>query len=157
MAAQNKVLVVEDEPIIRNALKRLLERHDYEVQEAGSVQEAKEHDLRKFDVIISDLAMPEVNGLELLRRTRVKTPQTPFIIFSAYGDTETAVEAMREGAFDFIEKPFKAERLRMVVERALRHTGSQKPNQPAGDQRRGGHPRDHRCRLRYRCAGDHDV
>ncbi|MCG8604325.1 sigma-54 dependent transcriptional regulator, partial [bacterium] len=76
---------------------------------------------QEFDLIISDLAMPEVDGFDLLDKARVVAPQTPFVIFSAYGNVERVVEAMRRGAFDFIEKPFKAERLKVVVEKSLQY------------------------------------
>ena len=65
--------------------------------------------------------MPNVNGMQLLHKAKISAPETPFVIFSAYGNVEKAVEAMREGAFDFIEKPFKAARFKVVIEKCLQH------------------------------------
>ncbi|RMF58451.1 MAG: sigma-54-dependent Fis family transcriptional regulator, partial [Calditrichaeota bacterium] len=85
------------------------------------IQAEEEIEAKDYDLIISDLAMPGMSGMELLRKARAVSPETPFVIFSAYGTTERVVTAMREGAFDFIEKPFKADRLRVVVEKSLHH------------------------------------
>lgn len=79
MANMNQILVVEDEPIIRTALKRLLERHDYEVSEAGTVKESLEQfDIDEFDVIISDLRLPGAPGTDLIKAT-----DTPVLIMTS--------------------------------------------------------------------------
>jgi len=86
-----------------------------------STQASLEIENGQYDLIISDLTMPGMSGMALLRKAQTAVPDVPFVIFSAYGSVETAVEAMREGAFDFIEKPFRAERLKVVVEKSLNH------------------------------------
>ncbi|MDX1491169.1 MAG: sigma-54 dependent transcriptional regulator [Pseudohongiellaceae bacterium] len=121
MAAQNKVLVVEDEPVIRNALKRLLERHDYAVQEAGSVQEAQELDLSHFDVIVSDLRLPGAPGTDLIAAT-----QTPVLIMTSYSSLRSAIDSMKMGAVDYISKPFEHEEMLETVARIISEKAEKK-------------------------------
>lgn len=98
----NQVLVVEDEQIIRTALKRLLERHDYEVSEAGSVAESLQHNLDGFDVIISDLRLPGAPGTDLIKATT-----TPVVIMTSYSSIRSAIDSVKMGAVDYIAKPFE--------------------------------------------------
>ena len=116
------ILVVEDEPIIRNALRRLLERHHYQVSEAGAVHEAVEqHDLTQFDLIISDLRLPGEPGTELIR----KAPDTPVLIMTSYASLRSAVDSMKLGAVDYIAKPFEHEEMLQAVARIIE--ASQQP------------------------------
>src|SRR5690606_38458052 len=97
------ILIVEDEDIIRMALRRLLERNGYEVSEATSVQEAAEaHDLDALDAIISDLRLPGLPGTELIKRTH-----TPVLIMTSYASLRSAIDSMKIGAVDYISKPFE--------------------------------------------------
>ncbi len=99
----HKILVVEDESVIRTALRRLLERNGYEVSEAGSVQEAQSgQDLEEFDLIISDLRLPGAPGTDLIR----KAGEVPVLIMTSYASLRSAVDSMRMGAVDYIAKPF---------------------------------------------------
>ncbi len=99
----HKILVVEDESVIRTALRRLLERNGYEVSEAGSVQEAQSgQDLEEFDLIISDLRLPGAPGTDLIR----KAGDVPVLIMTSYASLRSAVDSMRMGAVDYIAKPF---------------------------------------------------
>jgi DNA-binding NtrC family response regulator len=124
MAAQNKVLVVEDEPVIRTALKRLLERHDYIVEEAGSVQEAKEqHDLNSFDVVVSDLRLPGAPGTDLISATR-----TPVLIMTSYSSLRSAIDSMKMGAVDYISKPFEHEEMLETVARIISDRAQKRPS-----------------------------
>lgn len=117
------ILVVEDEAIIRTALKRLLERHHYQVEEAGSVSEAVErHDLERFKLIISDLRLPGEPGTELIRRA----PNTPVLIMTSYASLRSAVDSMKLGAVDYIAKPFDHDEMVETVQRII----------AAGDQRK---------------------
>src|SRR5690554_3368397 len=111
MTAQHKVLVVEDEPVIRTALRRLLERHEYQVEEAGSVKEAVEqHRMDDFDIVISDLRLPGAPGTDLIKSTR-----TPVLIMTSYSSLRSAIDSMKMGAVDYISKPFEHEEMLETV------------------------------------------
>ena len=111
------ILIVEDETIIRSALRRLLERNQYQVSEAGSVQEARErHDLAGFDLVISDLRLPGAPGTELIGLAG----STPVLIMTSYASLRSAVDSMKLGAIDYIAKPFDHDELLQAVARILR-------------------------------------
>ena len=96
MTAQHKVLVVEDEQVIRTALRRLLERHEYQVSEAGSVKEALDQlGDKQFDIVISDLRLPGAPGTDLIKATR-----TPVLIMTSYSSLRSAIDSMKMGAVD---------------------------------------------------------
>jgi len=91
MTAQNRVLVVEDEQVIRTALRRLLERHDYVVEEAGSVRDALENfNPDDFDIVISDLRLPGAPGTDLISSTK-----TPVLIMTSYSSLRSAIDSMK--------------------------------------------------------------
>jgi len=116
MTAQYKVLVVEDEQVIRTALRRLLERHGYLVSEAGSVKEALallDGDL--FDIVISDLRLPGAPGTDLIKATR-----SPVLIMTSYSSLRSAIDSMKLGAVDYIPKPFEHEEMLQTVERIIK-------------------------------------
>jgi len=114
------ILVVDDEPNIRNALAKLLARGGHTVGSAAGAQEALELIGRgRYQLVLTDLKMPGADGLSLLRRIKSANPAVEVIVMTAYGTVETAVEAMREGAYDYIEKPIDPERLPLLVEKAL--------------------------------------
>lgn len=111
----NHVLLVEDEEVIRSALRRLLERNGYSVGEAGSVQEACDnHDLDSFDAIISDLRLPGLPGTELIKRT-----PTPVLIMTSYASLRSAIDSMKIGAVDYIAKPFEHEEILSTLKRVI--------------------------------------
>ena len=110
------ILVVEDESVIRNALRRLLERSDYAVSEAGSVQEAENnHELDSFDLIISDLRLPGAPGTDLIK----KAGDVPVLIMTSYASLRSAVDSMRMGAVDYIAKPFDHGDMVSAVQRII--------------------------------------
>jgi two-component system response regulator HydG len=112
----HKILVVEDESVIRNALRRLLERNGYEVSEAGSVQQAENgHELSAFDLIISDLRLPGAPGTDLIR----KAGEVPVLIMTSYASLRSAVDSMRMGAVDYIAKPFDHDDMVSAVQRII--------------------------------------
>src|SRR5690554_2321662 len=127
------ILVVEDETIIRNALRRLLERHDFLVTEAGSVDEACKNDLTEFDLIISDLRLPGAEGTEMI----IRAPDTPVLIMTSYASMRSAVDAMKLGAQDYIAKPFDHDEMVQTVKRILQQTQTQQimPNETRGDSK----------------------
>ncbi len=111
-----KVLVVEDESVIRTALRRLLERNNYRVDEAGSVQDAESrHTLTNFDLIISDLRLPGAPGTDLIQ----KAGDVPVLIMTSYASLRSAVDSMRMGAVDYIAKPFDHADLVRAVQRII--------------------------------------
>lgn len=109
------ILVVEDESIIRSALKRLLERHQYRVTEAESVTEASQHDLNRFDLIITDLRLPGAPGTDLIDMAK----PVPVLIMTSYASMRSAVDAMKMGAVDYIAKPFDHEEMVRTVSRVI--------------------------------------
>ena len=115
------ILVVDDEESIREFLDIMLKKEGYSVVCCVDGQEALEvMDKKSFDLVISDLQMPHVTGLELLKQSMNKDPDLPFIMITAFGTTETAVEAMKMGAYDYITKPFKVDEVRINIAHALR-------------------------------------
>jgi two-component system response regulator HydG len=111
-----KILIVEDESVIRSALRRLLERNNYLVEEAGSVQEAESsHLLTEFHLIISDLRLPGAPGTDLIR----KAGDVPVLIMTSYASLRSAVDSMRMGAVDYIAKPFDHSDLIRAVQRII--------------------------------------
>lgn len=122
-----RILIVEDEAIIRSALKRLLERHDYTVSEAGSVEDASQLALNEFDLIISDLRLPGEPGTTLIS---VAAP-APVLIMTSYASMRSAVDALKQGAVDYIAKPFDHTELLETIERILHQQSMQHGEPPA--------------------------
>ena len=115
------VLLVEDKPELRAMLRKSLERNGYSVEEAPDGNAAIDK-LRKrpYLLVLSDLKMPGASGIDVLREARRADPTLPFILVTAYGSVEEAVTAMKEGAFDFIQKPVDLDHLKLLMERAAR-------------------------------------
>ena len=122
MTADRKILVVEDDPILRRFVGDVLKRKGCNVTSAENGLEALEHmDKKQFHLVISDLKMQGMDGLELLTRVKKMAPTTEMIIITAYGSVSTAVEAMKNGAFDYITKPVELEELDIVIDRVFEH------------------------------------
>lgn len=116
-----RILVVDDEESIREFLEIMLKKEGYEVSIAEDGAKAKEVLMKKsFDMVISDLQMPNVTGLELLKFVKDSFPDLTFMMITAFGTTENAVEAMKLGAYDYITKPFKIDEVRLNIANALR-------------------------------------
>lgn len=114
------ILVVEDEKNIREGLGRSLEMDGYNILLAGNGKEGLELiNASEIDLVISDLKMPEMSGEELLKKITASNPTVPVIILTGHGTIESAVDAMRDGAFDFLTKPVNLDRLSLLVKRAL--------------------------------------
>jgi DNA-binding NtrC family response regulator len=120
MKPQVEILVVDDEVNIRSALVTILEKRGHRVSAVGSGEEAWAI-LRdtSVDLILTDLKMPGMGGIELLRKVKDDYPDTEVVVMTAYGSVETAVEAMRLGAYDYVTKPIEKDRFPVVVEKAL--------------------------------------
>ncbi len=120
-----KILVADDEPNLRRVLVALLRREGHEVIQAASGLEAIEK-LAEVDVVITDLRMPGADGMEVLRTAARVHPHTPVIMITAYGSVGQAVEAIKAGAFDYIEKPFEQDAIRVIVEKAIGQSAANK-------------------------------
>ncbi len=120
MTRPRQILIVDDEENIRKFLAKSLQREKYEVHLAGSGAEALSLlDRERPDLVVLDVRLPDANGLELLTTLRRRDPDLPVIIITAYGEIRMAVEAMRQGAFDFVSKPFDFNTLLRSIEKAL--------------------------------------
>jgi len=128
MTAQH-ILVVDDEPEIRNAVKDILEDEGFDVSLAESAAEARQQRKQQApDLVLLDIWMPEEDGVSLLKDWKQNDDmQTPVVMMSGHGTVETAVEATRNGAFDFIEKPLSLAKLLRVTNQALESATIQKP------------------------------
>ena len=115
-----KILVVDDEKGICENVHKILAKNNYEVTQALSAREALEKMAKEsYSLLISDIVMPEKNGLELLKLVKEQWPLTKVIIMTAYASTDTAIKAIRLGALDYIPKPFTPKEIRDTVEKAL--------------------------------------
>jgi two-component system response regulator HydG len=126
----SRILVVEDEKIIRQAVKRLLERQGHEIFEADSLHAAKELTFSDYDMIISDLRLPGGNGTELIELAG----ETPVLIMTSYASLRSAVDAMKLGAVDYIAKPFDHEEMLLTVERILKQRNLSRTNEVLQDE-----------------------
>ena len=116
------ILVIDDEKNIREGLAIALEDEGYEVLTAGDGKTGLEKAMNdSVDLVITDLKMPELSGEEVLKQVISQTPGVPVIVLTGHGTVETAVEAMRMGAYDFLTKPLNLDRLFLLVKRALQN------------------------------------
>lgn len=126
---KTRILVVDDELSMREFISILLEREGYEVLTAADASTALERlSASPIDLVISDVQMPGLNGLELLARIRTSSPDTAVLLVTAYSTAEQAVEAMKLGAYDYLAKPFKVEELKILVRNALEKRDLQREN-----------------------------
>lgn len=124
MSETRKILVVDDEEDVRDTLHNVLKSLNYDPYTAESGAEALEIiKNEKIDVVLSDLYMPEMDGIELLKRIRSVDPKMVFLMITAHPTIETAVEAIKKGAYDYLTKPFHIEEVRLKINRALEKKG----------------------------------
>jgi len=116
----SKILVIDDQKSIRNTLKDILEYESHEVTLAENGPEGLEQfEARKFDIVLLDIKMPEMDGMEVLDKMMQTAPDTPVIMISGHGNIDTAVDAIKKGAYDFIEKPLDLNRLLVTIRNGL--------------------------------------
>jgi two-component system response regulator AtoC len=140
-----RILIADDEINIRRVLEAILRRDGYEVVTAANGEEALAGMSRGIHTVITDLKMPGLDGMGLLRRLSVDFPDVPVVMITAHGSVENAVEAVKLGAFDYVEKPFDQEQIRQIVAKALRtHMLA----------RRDARPEDSTARGRFRLVGE---
>ncbi|MDD2851681.1 MAG: sigma-54 dependent transcriptional regulator [Desulfuromonadaceae bacterium] len=124
-----RILVVDDELSMREFLSILLEREGYDVSVAGSAEEAlRSMDTALFDLVLSDVNMPGLTGIDLLARIKERAPDTAVLMLTAFSTAEQAVEAMRLGAYDYICKPFKNVEIKQLIINALEKQGLKREN-----------------------------
>ena len=124
-----RVLVVDDEPIALKNLERALEREGYEISTASSGQGALRLLRAKgFDVVLTDLKMEKVDGMQVLRRCKELDPDAEVILVTGYAAVDTAIEAMKRGAYHYVAKPFKLEEVREVVRGAAEKVALRREN-----------------------------
>jgi len=124
-----RILVVDDDKLVNEFVDETLTRAGYDVTSAMSGEEAVElAEIEDFDLVLSDVRMPGMGGIELLKTIRKQSPQSLIIMITAYGTVKNAVEAMKLGAFDYILKPFSPDELEIIIKKALKFHGLQVEN-----------------------------
>ncbi|MGI4979794.1 MAG: response regulator [Janthinobacterium lividum] len=124
-----RVLVVEDEPNMRKLIAVHLRADDHSLVAVGSLREGLlAMEGQDFDVILTDQKLPDGEGVSILQVLSQSESPASVVMLTAFGTVELALETMRKGAFDFLTKPFAAENLRAVIDRAARHTALQREN-----------------------------
>jgi DNA-binding NtrC family response regulator len=119
-AGRERILIVDDEENVLLLCQTILQKRGYEVQCASTAEEALDRlETELFDVVVTDLKMPGMSGLDLLTKGKALDPSMPFIMLTAFGTVHSAVEAMKEGAYDYLIKPVDNEEFKLVVEKAL--------------------------------------
>ena len=123
MVASRKILVVDDEPLVARGCRRILTEAGYQVDTAGTGREGLTRAVREdFDLVMADLRLPDLDGMELVRTLRRRCPQTAVVIITGYGSVPSAVEAVKLGVADYIEKPFTPEAITEAIGQALNPT-----------------------------------
>ncbi|HNR48669.1 MAG TPA: sigma-54 dependent transcriptional regulator [Bacteroidia bacterium] len=117
------ILIIDDEKSIRHSLKEILEYESYKVDEApDGIEGIKMAEKTKYDLIFCDIKMPKMDGIEVLENLQSKCPEVPVVMISGHGNIDTAVEAIKKGAFDFIAKPLDLNRILITVRNAMDRT-----------------------------------
>ncbi|MFQ5657253.1 MAG: sigma-54-dependent transcriptional regulator [Candidatus Methylomirabilales bacterium] len=120
MSSDAKILVVDDDSVACDLLREVLSKEGCEVDVAGGGQEAVMKGKEAFfDIVLVDVRMPDVDGLDVLRAFRGASPETIVIVMTAFGSIESAIEAIKEGAYDYVSKPFKIEEIKITIRRVL--------------------------------------
>jgi DNA-binding NtrC family response regulator len=124
-----KILVVDDNPDVLKLIANILESNDYEVKTASSGASAiKELESNDYDMVLTDLMMPDVDGMQVLENAILKIPKTMCIILTGHGTIKSSVEAIKKGAFDYITKPVSPSELLIIVEKALKFKNLEEEN-----------------------------
>jgi DNA-binding NtrC family response regulator len=124
-----RILLIDDEPSILSVLCTILRAEDYEVTSVQDGEKAMDHIRNEdFDLMISDIRMSPINGMDLLRLVHKEKPRMSVIMLTAYGSLETAIKALKLGAFDYVTKPFKVDELLITVQRALAYSSALNEN-----------------------------
>jgi two-component system response regulator PilR (NtrC family) len=126
---KDKILVADDEQSMREFLDIMLKKEGYKVSLASNGEEvAKLVDNDLFDLVLLDIRMPRLDGISALKKIKAVAPETVVIMITAYASADTAIKAMKEGAYDYITKPFKVEEIKLIIKNALEKKNLQKEN-----------------------------
>jgi two-component system response regulator PilR (NtrC family) len=126
---KEKILVADDEPSMREFLDIMLKKEGYQVLLASNGEEVMkliEKDI--FDLVLMDIRMPRLDGIASLKKIKVSSPETIVIMITAFASADTAIRAMKEGAYDYITKPFKVEEIKLIIKNALEKKNLRKEN-----------------------------
>ncbi|MFB6271841.1 MAG: sigma-54-dependent transcriptional regulator, partial [Salinibacter sp.] len=138
-----RIFVVDDEPKIGNLFSNVLERDGYDVNafvNPNSLVEALDEGSEEPDVVVADMIMPEMDGVELMETLQERGLDVPIIIMTAHSSVQTAVEAMRQGAFHYLEKPVNLEEMRALLEKAIELYGAQQELQQIKTEKQKQYP-----------------
>jgi len=129
---KKKVLVIDDEQIVLDSVVKILTHEDYKVDVSLSGRKGLDRAIQKdYDIVLTDILMPDIGGMRVLRDIKRTKPSLPVVIITGYATTKSAVQAMKLGAADYIEKPFKPQELLNAVSSALGTAASQAPEEQA--------------------------
>jgi len=129
MRSRAKVLVVDDEPSITGAMAVILGDRGYDLEVAATAQQCREVlDNHSLDVVFTDLRLPDADGIDLLAQIRMESPDTEVILMTAHGSIDVTIEAIKKGAYYYIEKPFKPDQVIMLAERAVERVAMTREN-----------------------------
>jgi len=138
MAHAGTILLVEDDRSMREVLEVLLRRNNHKVTVAkGGEEGCAQLQAHDFDLVITDLMMPRVDGLQVLTRSKELHPETEVILVTAFATTDTAIAAMKQGAYDYLTKPFKTEEILVTIQRALEKRALVRENVSLREELRG--------------------
>jgi len=125
---KKKVLVIDDEQIILDSVKKILGAEDFQVDPAISSRDGLERAMsRNYDLVLTDIRMPEIGGMRILRDIKRSKPALPVVIFTGYATVQSAVQAMKLGASDYVEKPFTPDMLVTTVKKVLQKAATEQP------------------------------
>ena len=129
MDVRASILIVDDETVVRDSLGKWFEEEGYRVETATTARDALlKLPVQRWDVALVDIKMPGMDGLELQRKIREVDPEILIIIMTGYASVETAVQALKDGAYDYITKPFDPDDLAHLVRKALEHRRTKEEN-----------------------------
>jgi len=142
--SKEKILIVDDEKSIRDFLEIMLKKEGYRVSSASGGEDAMRlFNNSSYDLVISDVRMKGMGGVELLKNIKETSPETIVLIVTAYASVDTAIDAMKAGAYDYLTKPFKIDEVKYIIKNALDRKRLEK-----GYKRKGKHPYYRRKRHR---------
>jgi DNA-binding NtrC family response regulator len=128
----NKALVIDDEQVVLDSVTKILTDENYEVDVSLSGQEGSEWAIRRdYDIVLTDIRMPDIGGMRVLRDIKRAKPSLPVVMITGYASVESSVQAMKLGAADYIEKPFTPVQLLKAVTSALNIAATQEPEEQA--------------------------
>ena len=131
MAKNSKILVIDDNEWVRDTLKQLLSMSGYQVDAAENGSKGlNKIKSRRYDVVLSDIQMPEMDGIELLKQIKENDSTLPVVMITGFPTVDNAIQAMRQGASDFITKPFRYEQVSMIVDRLAKESKFEKKGIP---------------------------